>query len=138
MTLDVLDRSNYLKGLLVLIGKDNLVSDEERELVMKAGNKLGFEKQFCITAINEILENEYISNEPPVFSDKIIAKSFIIDGIRLAFADHDYDDRELEYLKSIAKSNKIYGPWFDSLIKEEWKNKSLTKDSLYLEIEKHL
>ena len=138
MKLDVMDRSNYLKGLLVLIGKDNLVSDEERELVMKAGHKLGFEKQFCINAINEILENEYISNEPPVFSDKIIAKSFVIDGIRLAFADHDCDSREIEYLKSTAQSNKINGTWFEDLIRDEWKTKSLVKENLHLEIENHL
>lgn len=138
MKLDVLDRSNYLKGLLVLIGKDNLVSDEERELVMKAGSKLGFEKQFCTTAINEILENEYISNEPPKFSEKKIAKSFIIDGIRLAFIDQDYDAREIEYLESTAQLNQVESTWVNSSIKEAWKFKSDVRESLYLEIEKHL
>lgn len=138
MKLEFLDRSNYLKGMLVLIGKDNLVSEEERELVMKAGQKLGFEKQFCINAINEILENEYISTEPPKFIDQSVAKSFIVDGIKLAFVDHDYCDKEIEYLKSAAKINKINGTWFDDLLKDSWKYKSLKKENLFLEIENHL
>jgi len=138
MKLEFLDRSNYLKGLLVLIGKDNLVSEEERELVMKAGNKLGFEKQLCINAINEILENEYISTEPPKFIDQSVAKSFIVDGVKLAFVDHDYCDNEIEYLKSTAKINKINGTWFDDLLKDSWKYKSLKKENLFLEIENHL
>ncbi|MBU2494510.1 MAG: hypothetical protein KJ571_17950 [Bacteroidetes bacterium] len=138
MKIDFLDRSNYLKGLLILIGKDNLVSEEERELVMKAGHKLGFEKQFCITAINEILENEYISNTPPHFSNKSIAKSFIIDGIKLAFIDHDYDDREIDYLKLIAEVNNIEGTWIDNALKDAWKLKSVINENLYLEIENFL
>lgn len=138
MKLDILDRSSYLKGLLVLIGKDNLVSEEERELVMKAGSKLGFEKQFCINAINEILENEYISLEPPKFKDKSVAKSFVIDGVKLAFIDHDYCANEIEYLRSTAQENKIYGTWFDDLTKDGWKYKSHIKENLFLEIENHL
>ena len=138
MKIDVLDRSNYLKGLLVLIGKDNLISEEERELFMKVGNKLGFEKQFCTTAINEILENEYISSEPPIYSNQAIAKSFIIDGIKLSFIDHDYDSREIDYLKATAKVNKIDGVWIDNAIKNAWKYKANVKESIVLEIENHL
>ena len=138
MKLSVVDRGNYLKGLLVLIGKDNLITDEERELVLIAGHKLGFEKQFCITAINEILENEYISNEPPKFSEKEIGKSFILDAVKLAFADHDYDTREMDYLKSIAKANKIDSTWVDNVITDAWKFKSNLEERLSLEIENHL
>ena len=60
MTNNYLDRSNYVKGLLLLIGKDKRITDKERDFLHKIGKTLSFNKQFIENAINELLENKYL------------------------------------------------------------------------------
>lgn len=70
----ILDKSNYLRGLLILIKKDKNVWDHEMELFFEEGNSLGFEKDFCKDSLNNLLININIDPKPPVFFDKKIAK----------------------------------------------------------------
>ena len=105
------DRSNYLRGLLILIGKDRKIAKEEREIFIKLSSELGFSKEFCEEAINELLENEYIIEEPPKFSNENIAKIFIKDGIRIAFVDKEFHLYELNWLRSVAHANFIDNEW---------------------------
>jgi hypothetical protein len=58
------DASNYFKGLLLLIRKDGKVTTAEKEPTKCIGKSLGFEKQFCDNAINEILENSIPQTRP--------------------------------------------------------------------------
>lgn len=109
---DYIDRSNYLRGILIVVAKDRKISEEERNYVMKVGAKLGFEKKFCQSAINEILDNQFIQFEPPKFEDKEIAKQFLIDGIGLAYADFNFHPKEIEFLRDTAKVNSIEEDWF--------------------------
>jgi len=102
-----IDKSNYLRGLLLLIGKDELVTDEEKNFIIRLGLNLGFEHKFCVNAVNDLLENENIIENPPVFSRKEIAECFIKDGIRLACIDNEMHQFELQWLSSIAKVNKL-------------------------------
>ena len=111
MEITLLDRSNYYRGLLILIGKDRQVSDEEKAMFKSLGKELGFNKEFCEGAVNELLENEYIIEEPPKFSNIEIAKLFIRDGIKLAFADKELHLYELSWLKSVADTNSIDNTW---------------------------
>lgn len=111
MNLTFLDKSSYLKGLLILIGKDKIIAKRERTLLTEVSNILGFDPEFCRDAINDLLENEYIIEEPPLFSDKEIAKAFIKDGIRIAFADKELHLYELNWLKSVSDRNKIEAGW---------------------------
>ena len=92
MDLTQQDRSSYLKGLLILVGKDKIIAEYERNQLMVVSKILGFDPNFCVDAINDLLENEYIIEEPPAFSHIEIAKAFIKDGIRIAFSDKNTID----------------------------------------------
>ncbi len=139
MKLNLKDKSCYLKGLLVLIGKDKKISKNESDFIMNVGKRLGFDKSFCEEAINTLLENEYITDDPPVFSDQNFAKSFIEDAISIAITDNDFCLDEEDYLKSIAKENAIEESWLEEQLfqaKRIYKNISLSNP--HLAVEKHL
>jgi hypothetical protein len=123
------DRGNYLKALLILVGKDKKIVRQERENLIKLANILGFGKEFCDEAMNEYFENEYLVQDPPKFSDKKIAEAFLLDGIRLAVADKELHLFELNWLKSIADINGIHSGWgFDQYEKIKGdEKKSLNK-----------
>ena len=114
MYFDWQDRSNYFKGLLLLVGKDYVISKEERSLLKSIGKTLGFENKFIEDSIANLLENQYIIDEPPEFSNKEIAKIFIKDGIKLAISDKELHPFELEWLKEAAKVNHLTTQWFSA------------------------
>ena len=111
MTTNYLDRSNYVKALLLLIGKDKKITDRERDFVHKIGQTLSFDKKFIERAIDELFENKYLGNEPPVFSQKKYAEAFLRDAIKLAFVDNDLSSEEFNWLNSIAVSNCLSNEW---------------------------
>ena len=117
MNYDILDKSNYLKGLLLLCRKDNLVAKEEKEILISIGKDLGFEKRFCENAVKEIMENEYIIDVPPKFSNKELAEKFLEDGVRLAMADKCLHLFELQWLAQTAEINEIDSSKIDELFK---------------------
>jgi hypothetical protein len=113
MTINVLDASNYFKGLLLLIRKDRKVTPAEIEAMKRIGKALGFERKFCENAIAEILENAFIVDEPPHFPSKELAYKFIRDGLYLAFIDHrDIDPHEERWLKLTVEKNGIEEDFF--------------------------
>jgi hypothetical protein len=118
MNVSLADHGHYYRGLLILIRKDRTISDEERLMMMHIGKALGFEESFCAQAISDILENEYITDDPPLFADQDIARCFIRDGIRLAEADRHIDDSELAWLKTVAAANGLDDTWLDATIAE--------------------
>jgi len=132
----IMDRSNYFKGLLLLTRKDNIVQPSEKEMMLKLGNVLGFDKKFCETAINELLENENILDEPPKFSNLLIARYFIKDGLKLAFVDHDLDPNELQWLREISSVNNLPEDWFENELESARNDEKLDKHDL--NISKHL
>jgi len=107
MIIELMDRSKYLKGLLILARKDHQITPKEREILKSVGKNLGFEERFIDTAISEVLDNEYLTEEPPVFSNIYAAESFIKNGILLASVDKRIDKRELTFLTRVAKANNI-------------------------------
>jgi len=78
-----------------------------RNLMKRVGKALGFDRDFCETAIAEILDNAYIVDEPPCFVSKEIAKKFVKDGLALAFADGEFHPHEEHWLRSTAEKNGI-------------------------------
>jgi hypothetical protein len=112
MKINVIDASNYFKGLLLLIGKDRKITDPEIALVQRIGKAFGFEKVFCDNAIRDILENKFILNVPPEFSKKDLAKKFIKDGLTLAASDNEIHPSEEEWLLSVAERNGLDVQWF--------------------------
>lgn len=111
MEMTCLDRSNYLRGLLLLVRQNNEVKDEEFCMIMKIGERLGFAHDFCNGALKDILDNEHIVDEPPKFSSKGVAEEFVKEGIKLAIVDNDLDLKELEWIDSVVRENELEEEW---------------------------
>ena len=135
MNINLKDKSLYLQGLFVLIGKDSVVSPEENEMVMHIGKVLQFSIEFCQETIQNLLQNEYIGQSTPVFSDVECAKLFLKDGIKLAFADNQLHSKEYEWLKEVARRNKISDEWLSYQL-SSFLNVIETDEKNTLEIEK--
>ncbi len=138
MKLTIRDRSTYFKGLLLLIKKDNKVSEGEDILMTKIGETLGFEKQFIKGAIKELMENEFLTDDIPLFSDQSIAESFILDGLKVAFSDNEFSAEELEHLTNIATQNGIDKEWLMYLISNYLKYSDTLNTNEFLFVTKYL
>ncbi|MFZ6033828.1 MAG: hypothetical protein ACOYVE_11040 [Melioribacter sp.] len=111
MELSLIDRSNYLKGILILIGKDKKLSIEEKNMFKSLGKALGFGEEFCEEVMEDLLENEYLIEEPPRFEKKEIAELFFKDGLKLALSDGEIHLYELNWLNLIAEKNELDKEW---------------------------
>jgi hypothetical protein len=112
MNATILDASDYLRGLLILIRRDGRITPKESEVIARAGRHLGFEERFCAQAVAEILENGFIDETPPVFSSPGLAKKFVTDALRAAYIDRQLDDREEQWLQSTVERNGCGAQWF--------------------------
>jgi len=113
-----IDRSNYLKGMLITARKDNQLNETEISIIKKFAKKLGFSSDFFEESISHLLENKYITEEPIKFSTQDIAKSFIEDGLKLALSDDKIGNAEIHWLKITAKANGVEEEWVDKKMKE--------------------
>jgi uncharacterized tellurite resistance protein B-like protein len=114
----LLDKSNYLKGLLIIARKDKQLAESEKNILKSISEKLGFSSDFYEETIRNLLVNEHINDDPIKFSNKKIAASFISDGLKLAYSDKNIHDAEISWLKATAAENSL---------DEEWFNKELEK-----------
>ena len=135
MTNNYLDRSNYVKGLLLLMGKDKKISDDERDFLHNVAETLSFDKKFIDGVINEIFENKFLGDEPPLFSQKQYAEAFLRDAIQLALIDNDLSNAEFDWLQSIAASNDLSDAWLNNEI-EYYLSGKYSRGSQELQIEK--
>jgi hypothetical protein len=117
MNIPLIDRSNYLKGLFITAKLDRQLTSKEKELLKKFSDKLGFANDFYDETVRGLLSNKYLAEDPIIFSDKTIAKSFIRDAVRLVYADGQVSGTEIEWLKKTASANAIE----DEFIKNEIK-----------------
>jgi hypothetical protein len=108
------DKSSYLKGLLILAKRDKILAESEEQIIIDIASRLGFSSDFYEYTLNNLLENEFLSEEPVHFSDKKIAQSFIVDGLSLAHSDNHLDKREIGWLQDTAIKNKIDVDWFNT------------------------
>lgn len=116
MNISLADHGLYYKGLLILIRRDRRIDEAERRLMMRIGKTLGFETGFCEQAIREIMDNEHIADDPPVFSRPDVARCFVRDGIRVALADRRIDDTERAWLQTVAGDNGLDEEWFSTTV----------------------
>ncbi|MDT3696024.1 MAG: hypothetical protein ROY99_06485 [Ignavibacterium sp.] len=107
MNIPLIDRSNYLKGLLITARLDKELSSKEKEMLKTISEKLGFASDFFEETIRNLLTNKYIDSDPIVFSDKSIATSFLQDAISLACVNKLVTKDEIEWLKSVAFVNDL-------------------------------
>lgn len=118
MEIPQLDRSSYLKGLLITARKDNQLSETEISIIKNIATRLGFSSDFFEETISNLLHNKYITEEPIKFSRQDIAESFIEDGLKLALSDDTITEEETKWLKNTAKENGIDELWVDKKMKE--------------------
>ncbi|MEJ2617413.1 MAG: hypothetical protein P8Z35_20845 [Ignavibacteriaceae bacterium] len=71
--------------------------------------------------ISYLLSNEYILEDPIKFSNIKIAKSFVDDGLKLAYSDNKISEVEIGWLAETAKHNEIDDSWFNDKL-EYYKN----------------
>ncbi|MCW8812296.1 MAG: TerB family tellurite resistance protein [Chlorobium sp.] len=118
MEIPQLDRSNYLKGLLITARRDNQLAESEITIIKKLAARLGFSSDFFEETISHLLENKYITEEPIKFSNQEIAKSFLEDGLKLALSDEITTEKEMSWLRDTANENGIGESWFNKKFKE--------------------
>ncbi len=118
MELTLIDKSNYLKGLLIVAKKDNQLTEPEKKIIRNIAVKLGFATDFYEDTLRDLLANKYILENPIKFSSKKVAESFIADGLKLAFADELVSEKEIDWLKATAVENEIETQWFDEKMKK--------------------
>jgi hypothetical protein len=111
MSIPLLERGDYYRGLLVLIRRDRFISVQERELMIQLGQSLDFEKRFCESAMDDLLKNPHIKDAPMKFSSRETAESFMHDAILLALADGGLHPKELSWLKEVADANELKDEW---------------------------
>ncbi|MEN8193865.1 MAG: hypothetical protein ABFS12_13670 [Bacteroidota bacterium] len=138
MQIDYYDKSIYFKGLLLLIKRDRVIENPERKLMQDVGKFLGFEKDFIQDSIDDVLDNKYLTEDIPVFSNKTIAESFLLDGLKLSFSDNDFAPEEVEYLTEVAKQNGLDTDWFASMLKSYLSHFDVLNDNSFLFIENYL
>jgi len=108
------DRSSYYKGLLILMGRDRIIDSRERDLMLRVGEILDFDKRFCEAAIDELLRNQNITHDPVVFSDPEIARCFLRDAIRLALVDDEVHHHEFVWLRNVSRVNGFPDQWLNN------------------------
>ncbi len=134
MDIPVLDKSKYLKGLLIIAKKDNQLNEQEKKFIRGIANKLGFATDFYEDTLKGLMANKYISEDPVEFSDIKIAQSFVTDGLRLAVVDDVVTDNEIKWLKETATANGLEDSWFTeklNLLKETPSKSIFTEYALY-------
>lgn len=129
MKISLIDRSNYLRGLLLLIRKDHTISGPEKDVMMRIGKALGFDKEFCERALHEILDNKYIEDEPPGFQLREVAEKFIRDGLTVGLCDHEVlHTHEEEWLRRTAEKNGLDAEWFNVQLRQAVVSESANTD----------
>lgn len=112
MELNPIDKSNYFKGLLILIRKKKAVTEFARRTVKTIAAVLDFNQDFVDSSIKNLLVNKNIVEEPLKFSDCRLAESFIKDGLRLALSDGVLNQLQLQWLVNTAQKNNLSKKWF--------------------------
>jgi hypothetical protein len=112
MHLNLIDRSNYFRGLLLLIGKNGEITTGEHEIIKKIAKILNYDQEFVENALDVLFENVYISKKPPEFSNRDFAKAFVKDGLKTAFADSPIHLDKIQWLRLTASKNNISDDWF--------------------------
>ena len=126
MNIPLMDRSNYLKGLLITARLDKELSSKEKEMLKTISEKLGFASDFFDETIKNLLTNKYIDTSPIIFSNKDIATSFLTDAISLAFINNIITREEIEWLKSVAIVNGLNSDF----IEKQMNSQNSVKSSL--------
>lgn len=114
--LTTLDKSNYLKGLLIVARLDERLIDRERDQIRNVATRLGFSKDFYEDVLKNLMINENISDSPLMFSSPAIAEIFLNEALSLAYADNVLSPQELDWLRKTAEINGISSQKFTEFL----------------------
>ncbi len=107
MEMNQIDKSNFFRGLLLLVSKDNKISQSEKEIILSIGKRFGYSTDYCLQSVNEILVNKYVSHKPPKFTEKATAEQFINLSIQIAVLDYNLHIEEIHWIIDTATVNHI-------------------------------
>lgn len=105
--IDYKDRSEFLRGLAVIIRKNNCRNTDEKIMYLMIGKYLGFEEGFCKKSLEHLMINKYISEQPPVFSNEFIAESIINEVTKIMSQTHPISGTTVELLQLAGNVNKV-------------------------------
>ena len=114
--LTLIDKSNYLKGLLLLAKMDSQLFEREKDFIRNIAQRLGFSQEFYEEELKTLLANKNIKEDPILFSSKQAAELFIADGAALTATDGKMTESEVEWLKKNALMNNIEESHFFEII----------------------
>mgnify|MGYP001588017921 CR=1 FL=1 len=105
------EKSEYFRGLLVVMAADGDVHDLEKETIRRVIEPFGFSKEYIEESMADILQNIHVSHAAPVFRSRQHALSFLCDALTIAFADGEMHMAEQSWLVSAAEANGIASEW---------------------------
>ncbi|GAB1441885.1 hypothetical protein MASR2M39_07200 [Ignavibacteriales bacterium] len=114
--LTTIDKSNYLKGMLIVARLDDRLIDRERDQIRNVATRLGFSKDFYEETLKNLMINENISDSPLMFSSPAIAEIFLNEALSLAYADNVLSKAELDWLRKTAEINGISSQKFTEFL----------------------
>jgi len=133
MNIPLMDKSSYLRGLLILAKKDNHISPLKETIIYNAGIRLGFSSEFCTEILKTLFKNKCLCDEPIKFINYTVAKSFISDGLTIASAGKSINPSQLRWLIKSAEVNGINVAWFkEELYKREKRVRKIDSSQLTL------
>jgi len=119
----ILDKSNYLRGLLIVAKMNNKIDDGEKDIITTASSRFGFSQDFLTETMQNILANDFVSTTPIQFSKPAIAREFIDECLKLITSKDDPAPREILWLDEVAKINNLDEEWFIKEKREAQKQK---------------
>lgn len=133
MKFNLIDKSNYFRGLLVLIRKNKTITEPTSKKVKRIAAVLDFSQEYIDISLKDLLENINIVEEPPKFSDFLIAESFIKNGIHLALTDGFINLLQIQWLANTAQKNNLSKQWFFVEL-EDFINQYVTNSKILFEV----
>lgn len=112
--LDPREKSEYFRGLLVVMATDGDVHHLEKETIRRVVEPFGFSADYIEECMAGILKNMHVSHAAPVFRNQQHALSFLCDALSIAFADGEIHMAEQRWLSSAAEVNGIAAEWLDA------------------------
>ena len=118
MQIPVEDRGKYLRGLLIMVKMDKVISEMDRKIIIGTAKHLGYAPDFYKSILSTLMINEYIGSEPIMFDSINLAKHFLIDAINLAGTNKNLSNEKLNWLKNTASMNLVDRNWFEERLRE--------------------
>ena len=118
MKIPDVDRSKYLRGLLIVARMDKQISESDKKIITNTAKHLGFSSNFYEEVLNTLLFNEYICNDPVSFETSYLAKHFLTDAIKLAGINKSLCDEEIIWFKDTASINMVESDWLEDKLSE--------------------